>query len=70
MHEHPFTLVRARVLDADGDPVFKRDMWLITIGVLNAVKFVFVKFTCKRGFDVPDTKFNLNYFLDNSIHSK
>jgi hypothetical protein len=32
MHEYPFTLVRARVLDADGNSVFKRDMWLITIG--------------------------------------
>ena len=32
LHKYPFTLVRARVLDADGDPVFKRDMWLITIG--------------------------------------
>jgi hypothetical protein len=32
MHQYPFTLVRARVLDTDGNPVFKRDMWLITIG--------------------------------------
>ncbi len=32
MHKYPFTLVRARVVDADGQPVFKRAMWLITIG--------------------------------------
>lgn len=32
MHKYPFTLVRARVLDADGNPVFKRDMWLIVMG--------------------------------------
>lgn len=32
MHKYPFTLVRARVLDADGNPVFKRDMWLLAIG--------------------------------------
>ena len=32
MHEYPFTLVRARVLDADGNPVFKRNMWLLAIG--------------------------------------
>ena len=32
MHKYPFTLVRARVLDADGNPVFKHDMWLLAIG--------------------------------------
>ncbi len=32
MHAYPFTLVRARVLDADGNSVFKRDLGLITIG--------------------------------------
>jgi len=32
MHKYPFTLVRARVLDAEGNPVFKRDLWLLAIG--------------------------------------
>ncbi len=32
MHKHPFTLVRARLLDADGQPVFKRPLWLIVLG--------------------------------------
>ena len=32
LHKYPFTLVRARVLDADGNPVFKRDLWLLAIG--------------------------------------
>ena len=32
MHKYPFTLVRARILDANGDPVYKRDMWLLAIG--------------------------------------
>ncbi len=32
MHKYPFTLVRARVLDKNGNPVFKRDMWLLAIG--------------------------------------
>lgn len=32
MYRHPFTLVRARVLDADGNPIHKRDMWLLVIG--------------------------------------
>ena len=32
MYKYPFTLVRARVLDADGNPVFKRDMWMLAIG--------------------------------------
>ena len=32
MHEHPFTLVLIRMLDADGRPVFKRTMWLVVLG--------------------------------------
>lgn len=32
MHQHPFTLIRVRVLDEAGNPVFKRTMWLIVIG--------------------------------------
>ncbi len=32
MHRHPFTLIRARVLDEQGNPVFKHTLWLIVIG--------------------------------------
>ena len=32
MHRHPFTLIRARVLDEQGTPVFKHTLWLIVIG--------------------------------------
>ena len=32
MHQHPFTLVRARLLDAEGKSVFKRPLWLIALG--------------------------------------
>jgi len=32
MHQFPFTLIRVRVLDEEGNPVFKRTMWLIVIG--------------------------------------
>ena len=32
MHRHPFTLIRARLLDEQGKPVFKRPMWLIALG--------------------------------------
>jgi hypothetical protein len=32
MHKHPFTLVRARVLDDQGQPVFTRPLWLSVIG--------------------------------------
>jgi hypothetical protein len=32
MYPHPFTLIRARVLDEQGRPVFKRPLWLIVIG--------------------------------------
>jgi hypothetical protein len=32
MHQHPFTLVRVRVLDEEGNPVFKHTLWLMVIG--------------------------------------
>jgi hypothetical protein len=32
MNKLPFTLVCARVLDEDGNPVFKRDLWRLAIG--------------------------------------
>jgi hypothetical protein len=32
MHEYPFTLVRADVLDEEGKAVFKRPLWLIVMG--------------------------------------
>jgi hypothetical protein len=32
MHRHPFTLVRARVFDAQGNLVFTRPLWLIVFG--------------------------------------
>ena len=32
MHKNPFTLIRARMLNGDGTPVFKRPLWLIVIG--------------------------------------
>lgn len=32
MHQHPFTLIRARVLNEEGNPVFRRPLWLLVIG--------------------------------------
>jgi len=32
MHQYPFTLVRVRVLDEQGNPVFKHTLWLMVIG--------------------------------------
>ena len=32
MHHNPFTLLRVRLLDAEGQPAFKRTMWLIVLG--------------------------------------
>jgi len=32
MHAHPFTVVRARVLDASGQPIHRRALWLLVIG--------------------------------------
>jgi hypothetical protein len=32
MHNRPFTLIRIRMLDADGRPVFRHTMWLVVVG--------------------------------------
>jgi len=32
MYEHPFTLVRIVLLDEDGQPAFKRPLWLLVVG--------------------------------------
>lgn len=32
MYRYPFTLLRARVLDADGKPIHKKALWLLVIG--------------------------------------
>ena len=32
MHAQPFMLVRVRLLDAAGQPAFKRDLWLVVLG--------------------------------------
>ncbi len=32
MHQHPFTLVRIRVLNDSGKPVFQRPLWLLVFG--------------------------------------
>jgi hypothetical protein len=32
MHQKPFTLIRVRVLDEEGNPVFKHTLWLIVMG--------------------------------------
>jgi hypothetical protein len=32
MHQHPFTLVRIRMLDAKGQPAFRRTLWLAVVG--------------------------------------
>jgi hypothetical protein len=32
MHQKPFTLIRGRVLDDQGQPVFRQTLWLIVIG--------------------------------------
>jgi hypothetical protein len=32
MHKQPFTLLRVRWLDAAGQPVFKRELWLVVVG--------------------------------------
>lgn len=32
MHKYPFTLVRARVVDAAGNPIYRHELWLVVIG--------------------------------------
>jgi len=32
MHQHPFTLIRISMMDANGQPAFQRPLWLVVIG--------------------------------------
>ena len=36
MHQHPFTLIRAVVVDQHGQPVYKHALWLIVLGARRA----------------------------------
>jgi hypothetical protein len=53
MHSYPFTLIRGVALDAQGQPVFKRTLWLLVMGSRRGELTVLEAWTCyRRRFDL------------------
>jgi len=53
MHGYPFTLIRGVALDEQGQPVFKRTLWLIVLGTRRGEIALLEAWTCyRRRFDL------------------
>ena len=57
MHQHPFTLVRGRVLDAQGKMVFPRPLWLVVFGERRQ------ELTLLEIWDAYRQRYDLEHFL-------
>ena len=57
MHLHPFTVVRARVVDAAGQPIHKRAMWLLVIGIRRS------ELTLVEIWDAYRPRYDLEHFF-------
>lgn len=57
MHKHPFTLVRATLLDDQGQPVFQRPLWLIIRGKRRR------ELSLREAWDSYDQRSDLEHFI-------
>lgn len=57
MHQHPFTLVRARLLDAQGQAVFQRPLWFVIFGQRRR------ELSLREGWDSYDQRSDLEHFF-------
>jgi hypothetical protein len=57
MHQHPFTLVRGRVLDAQGKMVFTRPLWLVVLGKRRQ------ELSLLESWDAYRQRYDLEHFL-------
>ncbi len=57
MHEHPFTLVRIVRYDEEGNPAFKRPLWLIVMGERRH------ELTLEHIYQAYGSRFNLEHFF-------
>ena len=75
MHNHPFTLVRIRLLNEAGNPAFKNDLWLIVVGkqrhtlTLPQIYFDYnQRFDLEHFFRFGKQRFLLDAFQTPDIH--
>lgn len=57
MHEHPFTLVRIMRYDKDGNPAFKRPLWLIVMGNRRH------ELSLEQIYEAYSTRFDIEHFF-------
>lgn len=57
MQHHPFTLIRARVLNEEGKPVFRRPLWLLVIGKRRD------ELSLEEAFDAYGQRYDLEHFF-------
>jgi hypothetical protein len=57
MHPHPFTLIRAVVMNEHGQPVFKRALWLIVLGARRA------ELSLVAAWEVYGQRFDLEHYF-------
>lgn len=57
MHEHPFTLVRIVRYDKDGNPAFKRPLWLIVMGKRRH------ELSLEQIYEAYSTRFDIEHFF-------
>jgi len=57
MHEHPFTLVRIVRYDEDGNPAFKKPLWLIVMGNRRD------EFSLLQTYEAYSTRFDIEHFF-------
>lgn len=57
MHEHPFTLVRIVRYDKDGNPAFKRPLWLIVMGNRRH------ELSLEQIYEAYSTRFDIEHFF-------
>lgn len=57
MHRRPFTLIRCRVVDKQGQQVFKRPLWLIVIGERR------MELTLIDAWDAYEQRFDVEHFF-------
>jgi hypothetical protein len=57
MHQHPFTLVRARLINAQGQAVFPRPLWFVIFGPRRR------ELSLREGWDSYDQRGDLEHFF-------
>jgi len=57
MHRRPFTLLRCRIVNGHGQPVFERPLWLLVIGARRA------ELTLVQAWDAYEQRYDVEHFF-------